>query len=264
MLSHPYKTGSSNALLASSSYTVNTDKARIPQNCGTSLTSHSLGHIRNLWKEERMPRERLVQANLDPLIEAKRDALQTYKYLPSTEISLSLSLSLSVSQSPCRPVDISLQCFCCSVLICHNLSSAIRLAADSPSSHIICPCCSPSTRQTLSLYFPLCHSHNQSYFDIILREGFECSTRICSCDFGLSSLQNADICLCVLQRLVRTTEVEQEGMRPTQTATFQAAPKPRDRKADVGKKKATSKVVWFHLLSGYRESCCVSRNIYLV
>ena len=40
------------------------------------------------------------------------------------------TLSLSVNHIPCRAVDISLQCFF--VLICHNLSSAIRLAAGSP------------------------------------------------------------------------------------------------------------------------------------
>ena len=61
---------------------------------------------------------------------------------------------------------------------------------------------------------------------------------------------------------MRTTEVEQEVISPTQTSSFQPAPKPRDRKADVGKKKATSKVVWFHVLSGYIE-ILLGHNIYI-
>ncbi|KAK2180083.1 hypothetical protein NP493_457g05005 [Ridgeia piscesae] len=50
-----------------------------------------------------------------------------------------------------------------------------------------------------------------------------------------------------MQRLVKTTEVEKEVPRPTQTSTLQAAPTARDRKADPGKKKATSKVVLEHV-----------------
>ena len=62
----------------------------------------------------------------------------------------------------------------------------------------------------------------------------------------------------VCQRLVKTTEVEKEVPRPTQTSTLQAAPTARDRKADPGKKKATSKVVFTQessTLSQYSESC---------
>ena len=64
---------------------------------------------------------------------------------PPQRFVCSRPTSRSVNHSPCRAVDISQQCFLFlfSVLICHNLSSAIRLAvSSSPTVHF--PSFSPS------------------------------------------------------------------------------------------------------------------------
>ena len=65
--------------------------------------------------------------------------LQLY-IVQTMSIALPLALSLAVSHSPCRVVDISLQCFGFSVVIRHNLSSAIQPAADNLSVMTVLYC----------------------------------------------------------------------------------------------------------------------------